>query len=564
MQLILANRLKFIFLILNPLWIFAQIPTESWRTHADYSSAKGVEIVQGNIYCFTTNGLFFYEKINNRYVNLTRLDGLSDSEISQIRYDNSSKILLIAYQNGNLDFATIQNGIIEKIQNIDFIKTTNSIQNSKRINHIEFRNQMAYLAADFGLVEFDIQKFEIKNTLQTPNVQAVTFARDSIFIKTSNTILGTRFSSNNNIQFIGNWKQTSDNQLFKNSTFPAHPLVVSPIEIETDENNKFWIADEVNGLISNFDGAFKTFNPNGIKGVIEELYSQDQKIYAIGERINIFENNEWKLVNTAPNLTKNITDFNGYLWQILSRGVRVTDPKTNRSRTFLAGRGAGNLPNSTVNTIALDRDGLIWIGTNDGVAVVAASENIFTSTSEAYTPVYQRRRLLLQENVRSIAVDGGNRKWIGTANGLFVFNASADELMEQFTVENSPIPSNSIRDLAIEGRSGEVFILTDKGLISYRSDASEPNEDLSQIRIFPNPIRPNFNGVLTISGLMENSTVKITDSAGRIMHEAKSNGGTSTWDLQYQGRAVQTGIYLVFSVSSDGSERSIGKVAIVR
>jgi ligand-binding sensor domain-containing protein len=545
------------------LWIFAQIPTESWRAHADYSSAKGLEIIENKVYCFTTNGLFFYNKSNNQYTTLTKLDGLSDSEISQIRYDNSSKTLLIAYQNGNLDFATLKDGIIEKIQNVDLIKVASSIQNSKRINQIEFRNQMVYLAADFGLVEFDIQKFEIKNTLQTPNVQAVTFARDSIFINTSNGILGTRFASNNNIQFIGNWKQIIDNQLFKTPSFPTIPLVVSPIEIATDAENKIWIADEVNGLVSNFDGNFKTFNPNGIKGFIEELYYQDSKIYAIGERVNVFENNVWHLAANAPNLTKNITDSNGYLWQIVSRGVRVTDPKTNRNRTFSTGRGAGNLPNSTVNTIALDRDGLIWIGTNDGVAVVAASENIFSTTSEAYTPIYQRRRLLLQENIRTIAVDGGNRKWIGTTNGLFVFNASADELIEQFTTDNSPIPSNGIIDLAINNH-GEVFVLTDKGLVSYQSDSSEPNEDFSNIRVFPNPVRPEFNGVLTILGLMENSTIKITDSAGRIMHEAKSNGGSATWDLQYQGRAVQTGIYLIFSVSSDGLERSIGKVAVVR
>jgi hypothetical protein len=196
--------------------------------------------------------------------------------------------------------------------------------------------------------------------------------------------------------------------------------------------------------------------------------------------------------------------------------------------------------------------------------VIPTSSNILTNSTEAYTPVYQRRRLLLQENVFKIAVDGGNRKWIGTRNGLFLFNTTADELIEHFTIENTPIPSNLIQNIAIEPQSGEIFVLTDKGLISYRSDATEPAESFDAVKIFPNPVRPNFSGVLTITGLMENSTIKITDSAGRLMHQAQSNGGTATWDLTYQGKAAQTGIYLIFSISEDGLEKFVGKVAVVR
>lgn len=557
------KKLYLLFLLCS-LKTIAQIPTGSWRFHNDFSSARGVEIAQNKVFCFTTNGLFYFDKSENQSFILTKSDGLSDSEIAQIRYDKDLQILIIAYRNGNLDFIQFKNNILEKIQNIDFIKKTQSIQSSKVINQIEIRNAMAYLAADFGLVEFDLNKLEIKNTLQTPNVQGVAFARDSIFINTNSGILGTSLASNNNIQFIGNWRKVIDNQLFKPVIFPQNNLIIAPIELETDESGKVWIADGQSGLVSNFDGSFKNYNPNGIVGSVEKLYAQKNQIYAIGERINLFENNTWVLTNQNPNLNDEIIDKFGFRWQISSRGVMVIDDKTNRNRQFSAGRGAGNLPNSTVNSITQDREGLIWIGTNDGVAVIPTSSNILTNSTEAYTPIYQRRRLLLQENVYTIAVDGGNRKWIGTRNGLFVFNSSADELIEHFTIANSPIPSNLTRNIAIQPQTGEVFVLTDAGLVSYRSDASEPAENYNSVRIFPNPVRPQFSGVLTISGLMENSTIKITDSAGRLIYETKSNGGTATWDLDFQGKAAQSGIYLIFSISEDGLEKFVGKVAVIR
>jgi hypothetical protein len=555
---------SYLLFLLFSLKTIAQIPSGSWRFHTDFSSARGVEIVQNKVFCFTINGLFYFDKSENQSFTLTKSDGLSDSEIAQIRYAKDLQILIIAYRNGNLDFIQFKNGILEKIQTIDFIKNAQSIQSSKVINQIEIRNSMAYFAADFGLVEFDLSKLEIRNTLQTPNVQGVTFARDSIFINTNNGVLGTRFTTNNNIQFIGNWRKTIDNQLFKLTIFPQNILIKAPIELETDEGGKVWVADGQNGLVSNFDGNFKSYNPNGIVGSVEKLYTQKTQIYAIGERINVFENDTWTLTNQNPSLSDEIIDKFGFRWQISGRGVVVTDDKTNRNRQFSAGRGAGNLPNSTINSITQDREGLIWVGTNDGVAVIPTSSNILTNTTEAYTPIYQRRRLLLQETIYKIVVDGGNRKWIGTRNGLFLFNSSADELIEHFTIENSPIPSNLIQNIAIQPQTGEVFVLTDAGLISYRSDASEPAEGYDSVKIFPNPVRPEFNGVLTVSGLKENSIVKITDSAGRLIHQTQSNGGTATWNLQFQGKSTQTGIYLIFSISEDGLEKFVGKVAVIR
>ncbi len=562
-----------VFLLILSLQAFAQIPTNTWRTHADYFNAKGIEVVEKNkVYCFSKNGFFYFDKTSNESFTLSKLNDLSETNISQIRYNSELKTLVIAYETGNLDLMSITSeGLPDKIQNIDFIKKTNAIQDSKAINKIEFRGDFAYLAADFGLVVLDVKKNEIKETYQNIGkngikiaIKQITFARDSIFVNTPVGILGAKFASNKNLQFYGNWNPVINNQLFESQSFPKDNLIVFPNELETDAQGKIWIADGENGLLSNFSGSFKTYNPNSVKGDIFSVFYLKQTIYTTGITGNVFVDNLWKslTINQTPSNSTDVIDQYGYRWQILEQTLRVTDPATNRTRYYFAGKGAGGLPTSNVNSIALDRDNLLWVGTDNGVAVIVTTRDIFTTASEAYTPFFQTRRLLLQEVVNKIVIDGGNRKWIATQNGLNLFSASADEQILNFTEENSPLPSKNIIDLAIDATSGEIFVLTENGLLSYRTNSSKPSEDISSVKIFPNPVRPDFQGVLTISGLRENTAIKITDTAGRLIYETKSNGGTASWDLQNHRAA--TSIYIIFCIAEDGSESFVGKVAVLR
>lgn len=555
---------------------FAQIPTNTWRTHSDYFNAKGVEIVEKNkIYCFSKNGFFYFDKAAAQPITLSKLNGLSEANISQIRYSSDFKTLVIAYETGNLDLMSItSDGLPDKIQNLDFIKKTDAIQDSKTINQIEFRGDFAYLAADFGLVVLDVKKTEIKETYQNIGkngtkvaIKQITFVRDSIFANTSGGILGAKFSPTTNLQFFGNWKPINDSQLFKNQVFPKDNLIVFPNELETDAEGKTWIADGENGLLSNFSGSFKSYSPNGVKGDVFSIFYQNKKIYAASIAGNSFEENSWKIlnINQLPSNSNDIIDQYDYRWQISGQTLRVTDPATNRTRFYFAGKGAGGLPTPNVNSIALDRDNLLWVGTNNGVAVIVTTRDIFTTASEAYTPFFQTRRLLLQEVINKIIIDGGNRKWIATENGLNLFSASVDEQILNFTEENSPLPSKNVVDLAIDSTSGELFVLTEKGLLSYRTESSEPSENFSSVKIFPNPVRPDFQGVLTVSGLRENTSIKITDTAGRLIYETKSNGGTATWNMlnSTENRAIAS-IYMVFCVAEDSSESFVGKVAVLR
>lgn len=555
---------------------FAQIPTNTWRTHNNYVNLKGVEVVEKKIYAFSDNGFFYFDKTNKQAVKLSKTDGLTETNLTQIRYNPSLKTLLLAYDTGNLDLVEIDSdGLSGDIHNIDFIKNTGTITTSKRINAIEFQDGFAYLASDFGLVVLDVKKSEIKETYQNIgsggraiNLKQIAFARDSIFVNTPEGILGAKFDATINLQYFGNWHPIIDNQLFKPVQYPQNPLIVAPQEIETDAEGKLWIADGENGLISNWEGTFKAYSPNGTKGIINELLYIDSKIYAKGTVGNVFENNEWQVVplNLIPTYSKDVIDNYGFRWQIVSNGVRVTDDISKQTRLYTIGRGSGNLPSTLVNTIALDKEGTLWIGTNDGIAAVVPARDIFTRIVDAYTPFNsQGRRILLQETVRKIAVDGGNRKWIGTSNGLNLFVPTVDELLTNYNESNSPLPVNEITDLSIDKVRGEIFVLTPKGLLSYQTDASEPKEDLSAIKIFPNPIRPDYQGVMNISGLSNNTTVKITDASGRLIFETRSNGGTASWNLQnsIESRSV-SGIYMIFCIAEDGSESFVGKVAVIK
>jgi len=264
-----------------------------------------------------------------------------------------------------------------------------------------------------------------------------------------------------------------------------------------------------------------------------------------------------------------ILDEAGKLWLRLSPlaggGILVYDPANGRSRLLYAQANEGNLPDNTVRALTKDRFGSIWVGTNNGVAVFDNPTGVLSGPVNAYLPVVGQRRLLAGEAVTAIAVDGANRKWLGTRNGLYLVNPEGTEILEQFTTGNSPLPGNTIEALAVEPLRGDVFVATTGGLVSYRGTATEPVGALQGITVYPNPIRPEYGGPVTIDGLVDQSVVKILDAAGQLVYETRSQGGRATWNLRdYRGRAPETGVYFIIAIRPDGTEGLAGKLAIVR
>jgi hypothetical protein len=264
-----------------------------------------------------------------------------------------------------------------------------------------------------------------------------------------------------------------------------------------------------------------------------------------------------------------VIDDSGYKWIRLvpgkEGGILVFDEKANRSKYLTTTLGQGGLPDNNVYSLVKDKDGQIWAGTGRGVTIFLNPDAVFSNPAfDAFAPVYESRPLLRDEVVTCIEVDGGNRKWIGTRNGIWLFSPSGDELLAHFTTQNSPLPSDYIRDISIQLVSGEVFMATDEGLVSYRGTATEGESVHTGVKVFPNPVRPDFDGLIGISGLVNNAIVKITDVSGRLLYETRANGGTATWNVRdYTGRRASTGIYLIFSADPNGQEALVTKIAII-
>ena len=238
-----------------------------------------------------------------------------------------------------------------------------------------------------------------------------------------------------------------------------------------------------------------------------------------------------------------------------------------------SGDFSGALPSENVTALAVDLDGELWIGTDAGFAVLYNPTGAFTATAGNYNT--QRIKVRFEGNVEyvlgathitDIEVDGGNRKWMATSgSGLVLLSADGSEIIKQFTKENSELISNNIYDIKLNQETGELFIITDLGLVSYRSDASADDADYSSTKVFPNPVRPNYNGLITIQGIRYDSDVKVTDIAGNLIYKTTSNGGTATWNgCRVDGSPVETGVYLIWTATNQGSSRKVGKVVVVR
>lgn len=217
-----------------------------------------------------------------------------------------------------------------------------------------------------------------------------------------------------------------------------------------------------------------------------------------------------------------------------------------------------------------DHNGDIWIGTDNGIAVMRNPENVFDENLHFSQLVVEKdgfhEHLLSSIRVTSIVVDGGDRKWIGTEGaGLFLLSAGGTRQLLHFTKENSPLPDNNIEDLEINDKTGELFVSTRKGLLSYRADATEPVERVGEVTVFPNPVTPGYNGAVYINGLPENASLKITDVSGTIVNDAVVNGGMAVWDLtNVYGQKVETGVYLLLCTDELGEQTFVSKVAVVK
>ncbi len=240
-----------------------------------------------------------------------------------------------------------------------------------------------------------------------------------------------------------------------------------------------------------------------------------------------------------------------------------------RWKKYETGLGKGNLPSNNVLSIAKDKTGNIWVGTDQGVGIIRCAGEVFTNAGcDAYRPIVRQGSfagfLLRDQSVQCMAVDGANRKWIGTKNGLWLLSESGEDVIQYFTATNSPLLSNNVVQVGIHPVTGEVFILTDKGICSYRGTATEPRQEGDKVLVFPNPVPPDFNGTIAIRGLKENVVVKITELSGALVFQTRSQGGQATWNgRNYKGEKPASGVYLVLVRDDENNFREAARILLV-
>lgn len=225
-----------------------------------------------------------------------------------------------------------------------------------------------------------------------------------------------------------------------------------------------------------------------------------------------------------------------------------------------------------VYALAEDLDGNVWIASSNGPFYISSADAI--AGNDAFIQHKVPRNdgtnladyLLSDVKTRCIAVDGANRKWMGTENGVFLISSDCNTLLQHFTTENSPLPSNTVYDICVDDNSNMVYFATERGLCSYASDATEPSEEMTKDNVYayPNPVTPEYTGKITIVGLSFNADVKIVTSNGALVNQGRSTGGSYQWDgRDLKGKRVASGVYMVQAATETGDKGVVCRIAVV-
>ncbi|HCB63528.1 MAG: hypothetical protein A2W93_07445 [Bacteroidetes bacterium GWF2_43_63] len=343
--------------------------------------------------------------------------------------------------------------------------------------------------------------------------------------------------------------------------------------IEFNDGVMTTVYDESNSILSPVSASPDRVNVAGLTfdsdGNLWIATTGNNKFLSVRKANGQFKTFTFSSAYSFSSATSPVIDQNNYKWIALPRneGIFVFDDNNtidvtsdDQYKKLTTSEGYGALPSLGVYSIAADHDNEIWIGTDAGIAVIYDPVNVFEGGNYDAQQILVDvggfvQPLLESEKVKCIAVDGANRKWVGTEKaGVFLLSEDGTEEICHFTSTNSPLLSDDINGISIIPESGEVFFATASGIISYRGMATVAKASLDSVLVFPNPVMSDFNGYVSVSGLIENGWVSITDVFGTLIYKTRALGGQAVWNcIDMNGDRPATGVYLVFVTNDDGS-----------
>ena len=655
----------------------AQIGT--WKAYMAYHDIQQIQAAGDELFVMASNDLYQYNKKDQSIVTYDKVNGLNDTYITQIRWCQQAKRLVIIYNNSNIDLLQT-NGNVTNISDI----YTKAITGDKTVNSIYIYNQYAYLACGFGIVKVNVKDAEISESyILGFSVTAVTISGNNIYAQSKNK--GTWMASlSDNLINKGNWKITTDTPSFSQDTDdydnnidlvktlkPGGPKSNNNLFL-LFKNKKLYTCGKIiggnfdpniPGTILSWDGNDWTYFQDQLDTITKHSYcdlttldvdptdpthlfaggrtglyefrngmfikeynyhnsvlkttaaiGQDSKDYTFVQTV-VFDNNghlwlfnsgsnkgslyeitkdgEWishhkkEFFNTSNRTYDNIVnamfDSRGILWCCNDRFVEPAlicyQQSTDEAivyKGFINQDGTSLENVYGVSCVAEDLDGNIWVGTNRGLLMIE-KENIGKNANEmVFTQVKVPRNdgtnyadyLLAGLNITCIKVDNDGNKWVGT-NGNGVYQISRDNMTElnHFTTENSYLLSDVVGGIDINDNTGEVFIGTNNGLCSYMGGVTKKVTEMTEDNVYayPNPVKPDYSGPITITGLTYNADVKILSASGVLIAEGKSNGQLFTWDgCDKNGNRVASGVYMVAIATNTGEKGVVCKIAIIR
>lgn len=661
-------------LFVLPLSCFANA-TDTWKNYMAYSNVQWIEKGGNMLYVLASNDLYSYNEKDNSIQTFDKVNGLNDTDIEFIAWNNVAKCLVIAYSDQNIDLLT-QKGEIISLS--DYYRKTMTA--NKKINNLYIEGQYCYVSTGFGILKINVSKAEISDTYNLGFNVNYTYIEGKYIYAASNeqglfrALLSDNLLDRNNWQWVGNY-------VAQNKTIAPELLEkVKGLQPGGPKYNRFFFMQYLNNRLYTTGGAFEPgaigLNQPGTIQVLkngewdiyqDELdkitgyYYHDMNCLAVdpknpehvfaGGRAGLYEflngklkryfnkdnsllrpsvhkgielgndyvviqglvfdrkNNLWilnsgtkttSLLKLSPDGTmtdyskpqlmnkglslhvmrRPILDSRGLIWFVNSHyeapGLFCYNPETDKLNVY---NNFKNQDGSSIMVIQMrcvveDAYQNIWIGTNVGPLRLTTEQ--MKNPSEAIFEQIKIPRndgtnladyLLAGVDISCMAIDGGGRKWFGTnGNGVYLISADNMKQVQHFLSDNSKLISNNIESIAINDKTGEVFIGTDKGLCSYMSDATKPSDNPGgeETYAYPNPVRPNYTGLITVVGLAFNSDVKIVTTNGVLVAKGTSNGGTFTWDgNDLNGKRVASGVYMVQTSDQEGNNGTVCKIAIV-